>query len=76
MPRKKSEGSKKSQGVAKMPTPAERKKLRAAERAQEPLVNKPTNFSGSGVTYPAVYGVDMKSRQREAILRDITRGGS
>jgi len=56
-------------------TAAARKKLRAAEKAQAPLATKPTNFSGPA-TYPAMYGVDLKERQRQAILRDITRTGS
>jgi hypothetical protein len=61
-----------------------RQEQRAQEKAEEPLVNKPTNFSagrmdrqanGETVTYPAVYGVDMGERKRQAILRDITLGG-
>lgn len=62
-----------------------RQEERAKEKAEEPLVNKPTNFSagrggnrvenGETVTYPAVYGVDMGERKRQALLRDITLGG-
>ncbi|QKE44424.1 hypothetical protein [Yaravirus sp. 'brasiliensis'] len=62
-----------------------REQERADEKAREPLMNKPTNFSvgkggdrvqnGESVTYPAVYGVDMAERKRQAILRDITYKG-
>lgn len=65
-----------------------RQEERAKEKMEEPLVNKPTNFgvgkpgydttgqrTGETVTYPAVYGVDMAERKRQAILRDITYKG-
>jgi hypothetical protein len=62
-----------------------RQEERAKERAEEPLVNRATNFQaradggrngdGEAVTYPAVYGVDMAERKRQAILRDLTYKG-
>jgi hypothetical protein len=62
-----------------------RQEERAKEKMEEPLVNRATNFqakqggqrneAGESVTYPAVYGVDMSERKRQAILRDITYKG-
>lgn len=66
---------------------------RAKERAEEPLTQRATNFQTAAnnpnvnqageraITFPAVYGVDMQERKRQAILRDITlnqqgRGGA
>lgn len=49
-----------------------RAEARKKEKLEAPLQQTATNFN-VGAAFPALYGVDMKERKRQVVLRDITK---
>lgn len=54
-------------------------KKRASQQARKkakleaPVATPPVQLGGSDKTFPAVYGVDLKSRRREKLLAALTK---